>query len=69
LQDVNSESDSVTVARPIIMNRTPQTDQELLNIMGGYGTLQRIFKTRIMVRVISLNNGLINAIKEEYHIE
>ncbi|MFT3823342.1 MAG: hypothetical protein QM731_05455 [Chitinophagaceae bacterium] len=69
VQDYDGESDSLKVANPIIMNRTPQTDQELLNIMGGYGTLQKIYKTRIMGKLITTNNELINVIKEEYHLE
>ena len=69
VQDYRGTSDTIKVANPVIMNRTPQTDQELLNIMGEYGTLQEIFKTRFMEKLITTNSKLINTIKEAYHIE
>gem|GEM_PF-2292822 len=37
--------------------------------MGTYGTLQKIYKTRIMGKLITANIELIHIIKEEYHIE
>ncbi|HVY76044.1 MAG TPA: hypothetical protein VG890_14515 [Puia sp.] len=69
IQDYDGESDSLKVANPVIMNRTPQTDQQLLNVMGGYYTLQRIYKKRIMHDLIAANSELIRTIREEYNIK
>ena len=71
VQDYSGVVDSllVIVDNPIIMNRTSQTDQELLNIMGEYGTLQKIFKIRNIEKLIPQNSKLIHLIKEEYDLK
>lgn len=71
VQDYSSVADSllVIVDNPIIMNRTSQTDQELLNIMGEYGTLQKIFKIRNIEKLITQTSELIHLIKEEYDLK
>jgi hypothetical protein len=71
VQDYNSVVDSLLtiVDNPIIMNRTSQTDQELLNIMGEYGILQKIFKIRNIERLMTQNSKLIHIIKEEYDLK
>lgn len=71
VQDYSSVADSLIaiVDNPTIMNRTSQTDQELLNIMGEYGTLQKIFKIRNIEKLITKNSELIHLIKEEYDLK
>ena len=69
VQDFDSFNDTLINKNPVIMERTPQTNQELANIMGGYRSLLKI-------QVISMNDPALKKIKEtiailkeEYHLE
>ena len=69
IQDFDDEADSVKVTNPVILNRTNETDQELLNIAENYGSDQRHFQKRMIVSLTAKNKELINLIKEEYRLE
>ncbi len=52
IQDMNETGDSVIVENPLIINRTTQTNQELLNITQNYGSDQKIFHIRNTIPLI-----------------
>ncbi|MEO6404583.1 MAG: hypothetical protein ABIO32_03780 [Ferruginibacter sp.] len=69
IQDIDDEGDSVKVVNPVIINRTKETDQQLLNIVGNYGSDQFLQQIRYIEPLIKKNHELISFIKEEYHIK
>jgi hypothetical protein len=68
IQDIDDDADSVTVANPIIINRTSQTNQEMLNIIQSYGSDQIHLKNRNFPSLMAKNTELIHLIKKEYHL-
>ncbi|MGI8582833.1 MAG: hypothetical protein ACR2KX_11575 [Chitinophagaceae bacterium] len=68
IQDIDDLADSVKVTNPVIINRTPETDQELLNIFGNYGSDQRQIQIRYILPLIEKNKELISLIKDDYHL-
>jgi hypothetical protein len=69
IQDIDDEADSVTVPKPIIINRSPETNQEILNIIQSYGSDQIHLKNRNFPSLTKKNIELIHLIKKEYHLE
>ncbi len=69
IQDIDDQNDTVTVAKPIIINRTPDTNQEMLNITQSYASDQINVKIRRLPPLAAKNIELINLIKKEYHLE
>jgi hypothetical protein len=66
IQDIDDTGDSVIVANPIIINRTKQTNQELLNLVANYGSDQKNFFNKSTIPLIEKNKELINIINENY---
>lgn len=69
IQDIDPFNDTLKTSNPVLMGRTPQTDQELANIMGGY-------KSLINIQAITMNEPSLKKIKEtitllkkEYELE
>ena len=69
VQDFDFIGDSVKVISPVIMDRTAKTDQELLNIIEGYGSLHTVILERLMKPSEKKLNELIVLLKKEYHLE
>ena len=69
MQDIDDQVDTVTVANPVFLNRTRETDQQLLNIFANYGSDQLNYQTRYVEPLIKTNKELINLIKNEYHLK
>jgi len=69
MQDIDDQGDSVIVANPVFMNRTKETDQQLVNIFANYASDQFNYQTRYVDPLIKTNKELINFIKEEYHLK
>ena len=69
VQDFSFVADSVNTSVPVILNRTSQTDQELLNIIEGYGSLHRIILERLALPATENLNKLIDLVKKEYHLK
>jgi len=69
VQDQALHGDSVKVSNPVILNRTTQTDQELLNIIDTYVTEYRYIKERITLPTAAKINDLIVLLKQEYDLE
>ena len=69
IQDIDDTGDSVIVANPVIINRTNQTNQELLNLMQNYGSDQKNFHNRNTIPLIGKNKELINIINENYGLK
>ena len=69
VQDLDNLGDSVKVISPVIMDRTAQTDQELLNIIDSYGSLHRVILERLIIPTAEKLNELIVLLKKEYHLE
>jgi hypothetical protein len=68
IQDIDDLADSVKVIKPVILNRKKETDQELLNIFGNYGSDQRQIQIRYILPLIEKNKELISLIKDDYHL-
>jgi len=67
-QDLNAGDDSASNKKYIILNRTPESDQELINIMGVYGggcDGVLIMQKPAMKKAVEL----IDLIKKEYHLK
>ncbi|MEO6537407.1 MAG: hypothetical protein ABIT07_13175, partial [Ferruginibacter sp.] len=69
IQDIDDIADSVRVINPVILNRTPATDQALLNIFGNYGSDQRQIQIRYILPLIEKNKELIRLITENYQLK
>ncbi|MBI5858429.1 MAG: hypothetical protein HZB42_12365 [Sphingobacteriales bacterium] len=69
VQDIDYIGDSIKVNSPVIMTRTIQTDQELLNIIESYGNLQMIIQERLIIPCNKKLNELIVLIKKEYNLK
>ncbi len=69
IQDIDDDADSVTVANPVIINRTPETNQDMLNIIQNYASDQIHLKNRNIPLLTAKNIELIHLIKKEYHLE
>jgi hypothetical protein len=69
VQDIDYVGDSVKVISPVIMDRTIQTDQELLNIIETYGRLRKIVLERLTIPADKKLNELIGLLKKEYRLE
>jgi hypothetical protein len=67
-QDLNGGDDPASNKKYIILNRTPESDQELINIMGVYGggcDGVLIMQKPAMKKAVEL----IDLIKKEYHLK
>ena len=69
VQDQAYNGDSVKVTSPVILNRTTQTDQELLNIIDTYVNEYRFINERITLPAAAKINELIVLLKKEYHLK
>ena len=68
-QDQAVGGDSVKVSDPVILNRTTQTDQELLNIIDTYANEYRSIYENITLPTAAKINDLIVLLKQEYHLQ
>src|SRR6266498_2548023 len=68
-QDCDYIGDSVKTSIPVILNRTNETDQELLNMMAYYEGLHRIVLLRIMLPAKTQLIELMEKLRKEYHLE
>jgi hypothetical protein len=69
IQDIDYVGDSVKTKEPLILNRTNQTDQELLNIIEGYAVAHRAILERLTIPTQKRVTNLINLMKKEYHLK
>ena len=69
IQDIDDTNDSVIVTEPIILNRTTETDQELLNITENYGSDKKNFQVRMVEPLEKKNIELIHLLKDKYHLK
>jgi hypothetical protein len=69
VQDFDYVSDTVKTSNPVIMNRTNQLDQELLNIIEGYAGFHRTIQERLTVPAVKKLNELIGLLKKEYQLK
>jgi hypothetical protein len=69
IQDIDYVGDSVKTKDPVILNRTSQTDQELLNIIEGYAVGHRTILERITIPTQKRVTKLIELMKKEYHLQ
>ncbi len=68
-QDFNFETDSLITNNPIILNRTQETDQELLNIFQTYHRQHLQITLELIPSASKKLNSLINLLKSEYHLK
>ena len=69
MQDFDSITDSLKTDSPVMMNRTGQTDQELLNVMESYSQSHRVIQDILVSPTMKKLNELIDLLKEEYHLK
>ena len=69
VQDYDFISDTVKTSAPVIMNRTDQSDQELLNLVEGYGGSHLVIQERLMIPAVKKLNELIGLLKKEYPLK
>lgn len=53
----------------VILNRTPESDQELLNIFESYGNYHQNIGTVLVPPAAKKLNELISLLKKEYHLK
>jgi hypothetical protein len=68
-QDFDYAGDSVKTAVPVILDRTNQADQELLNIIEGYANSHKVILERSTIPAQRNLNKLIDLLKKEYHFK
>jgi hypothetical protein len=69
VQDIDFFSDTVKTNAPVIMNRTDQVDQELLNIIEGYAGSHGVIQERLTIPAVKKLNELIGLLRKEYHLK
>ena len=69
VQDFDFIGDSVRTTNPVILDRTNQTDQELLNIIEGYAGLHKVTLERLVLPLVKKLDELIGLLKKEYHLQ
>jgi hypothetical protein len=69
VQDYDYVLDTVKGTSPIVVDRTSNTDQELLNIVEGYAGSHRIIQERDILPIIKKLDELIDLLKKEYRLE
>jgi len=69
VQDFDFFSDTVKTSTPVIMDRTNQVDQELLNIIEGYAGSHGVIQERLTIPAVKKLNELIGLLKKEYHLK
>jgi len=69
VQDFDIVMDSVKARDPVILNRTTETDQELLNIIEIYAGSHRAIQERISIPVTEKLSELIELLKKEYKLK
>ena len=67
IQDIDDDADSVSALHPVVINRTSQTNQEMLNIIQNNASDQVHLKNRNMPGLIAKNKELIELIETKYH--
>lgn len=68
VQDYDFISDTVKTSKPIIMNRSSQVDQELLNIIETYAGSHRVILERLTFPAVKKLTELIGLLKNQYHL-
>jgi hypothetical protein len=69
IQDYDPFNDTLLTKDPVIVGRTPQTDQELANIMGHYRSLLTILTVTMNEPALRKIKEIILLLKEEYELE
>ena len=69
IQDYDPFNDTLLTKDPVIVGRTPQTDQELANIMGHYRSLLTIHTVTMNEPALKKIKEIILLLKEEYKLE
>ena len=69
VQDFDFFSDTVKTNAPVIMNRSDQVDQELLNIVEGYAGSHGVIQERLTIPAVKKLNELIGLLKKEYYLK
>jgi hypothetical protein len=69
VQDVDLAADTVISNHPVILNRSADTDQELLNIMVGYAYFHKLQIEKMLIPAMQKANELIMQIKREYRLQ
>ncbi|HET6766735.1 MAG TPA: hypothetical protein VFH08_05035 [Chitinophagaceae bacterium] len=69
VQDYDFFSDTIKTSTPVIMNRTNQLDQELLNIIEGYAGSHGVIHERLTIPAVKKLEELIGLLKKEYHLK
>jgi hypothetical protein len=69
VQDVDFISDTFKTDSPVILNRTGQTDQELLNIMESYADQHRVIEKILVLPTTKKLNELIGLLKKGYQLK
>ncbi|MGQ0739832.1 MAG: hypothetical protein ACT4OJ_12305 [Bacteroidota bacterium] len=69
VQDFDFMGDSVTAVSPAILDRTTQTDQELLNIIQNYGNIHKATLRVLILPCEKKLAELIGLLKKVYHLK
>ena len=69
IQDYDPFNDTLLTKNPVMVGRTPQTDQELANIMGHYRSLLTIHTVTMNEPALKKIKEIIHLLKEEYKLE
>jgi len=69
VQDFDYISDTVKTSIPVILNRTDEVDQELLNIIETYAGSHRVIQERLTIPAVKKLNELIGVLKKEYNLK
>jgi hypothetical protein len=67
--DIDYKAGAVKSADPVFLNRNPETETELLNIMEEYRRILRSYQKNAVIPSAKRVNELIKLLKQEYHLK
>src|SRR5258705_5944976 len=69
IRDYDVMNDSMLTQSPVFLNRTHETEVQLINIMGNYESYLGIYLAKNIASAIKAVNSLIEMLKKEYHMK
>ena len=69
VQDYDIVSVTIKSDSPVFLDRSGQSEQELLNMFETYGRQIQVIQDRIITPTMTILNNLITLLKKEYHLK
>ena len=69
MSDIDFLNDTLVNQNPVFLNRSKETEMQLINIMATYESYIRIHLEKGMLPAVKKNNEVIAMLKKEYHLQ